>query len=119
MICARRTSPAPSFCERVIRARLCPPPRSTRAPEGSSQPPQPGPAPRVTLQTRKSRILLAGCTTNQTYHAFRYTDVLGLDRNAAMEAVCADFQPLLPLLFPSPDNMPTIGRVRVSGIELR
>src|SRR3954454_21579598 len=24
MICARRTSPAPSFCERVIRASLCP-----------------------------------------------------------------------------------------------
>src|SRR4051795_9821205 len=23
MICARRTSPAPSFCERVIRASLC------------------------------------------------------------------------------------------------
>src|SRR3954454_22620403 len=23
MICARRTSPAPSFCERVIRAGLC------------------------------------------------------------------------------------------------
>src|SRR4051812_50000903 len=34
-----------------------------RAPEGSSQPPQPGPVPRVTLQTQRSRISLSGCTT--------------------------------------------------------
>jgi exodeoxyribonuclease V alpha subunit len=40
-----------------------PPPRPTRAPEGSSQPPQSGPASRITLQSQRSRILLAGCTT--------------------------------------------------------
>src|SRR5690242_13361142 len=37
------------------------------APEGSSQPPQPGPAPRVTLQTQRSRNLLAGCTTKRQF----------------------------------------------------
>src|SRR3954451_22970384 len=46
-----------------LQPSCAPPPRSTRAPEGSSQPPQPGPAPRVTLQTQRSRILLIGCTT--------------------------------------------------------
>jgi hypothetical protein len=50
--------------------------------------------------------IVFGQNPNRTYHAFRYTDILGLDRNAVMEAVCADLQPLLPLLFPSPDNMP-------------
>src|SRR3954451_12664514 len=46
-----------------LQPSCAPPPRSTRAPGASSQPPQPGPAPRVMLQTQRSRILLAGCTT--------------------------------------------------------
>src|SRR5215213_8444967 len=71
-ICARRTSPAPSFCERVIRASLCassslnPRTRSVIAtsPAWTRTP--------CNAPDQRSRILLAGCTTKPAFRdAFR------------------------------------------------
>jgi hypothetical protein len=60
-----------------------------------------------------------GQDANQAYHAFRYADALGLDRDAVREAVLTDLAPHLPLEQPPPSNRPFIGVVWVNGIELR
>jgi hypothetical protein len=60
-----------------------------------------------------------GQNASQTYHAFRYTDALGLDRDEVMDAIGADLRPHLPLPFPAPDNAPFIRQVVVNGISLR
>ena len=45
-----------------------------------------------------------GQNPNQTWHAFRYTDRLGWDRDDVMDAILADLEPRLPLAFPPPRN---------------
>ena len=62
--------------------------------------------------------IVFGCNPNQVYHAFRYTDALGLDRNEVIETVMGDLRPNLPLPVPPPNNAPLVGRVIVNGIPL-
>jgi hypothetical protein len=59
-----------------------------------------------------------GQNPNQTYHAFRYTDALGLDRASVMETVLKDLEPDLPLQWPPVGNRPFIGTVSIEGVEL-
>ena len=67
----------------------------------------------------RGQVIVFGQNPNQTHHAFRHTDALGLDRDQVMEAIRVDLQPHLLLRFPMPDNMPFIGQVVVNGIPLR
>jgi hypothetical protein len=62
--------------------------------------------------------IVFGQNLNQTYHTFRYTDALGLDRAAVIEAIRADLRPRLPLPIPPPNNAPFVGRVTINGIQL-
>jgi hypothetical protein len=59
-----------------------------------------------------------GRNQNQTYHAFRHVDALGLDRRTVMAAIREDLAPELPLRQPVPSGRPFIGEVSVDGIEL-
>jgi hypothetical protein len=59
-----------------------------------------------------------GQNPNQTYHVFRYTDALGLDRRVVMAAVLEDLAPELPLRQPALSGRPFIGVISVEGVEL-
>ena len=65
-----------------------------------------------------SQEIAFGQNSNQEYHAFRYTDALGLNRNEVIETIRGDLQPLLPLPAPAPRNTPVKRRVIVHGVEL-
>ena len=62
--------------------------------------------------------IVFGRNPNQTRHAFRYTDALGLDRQEVVETISENLRPNLPLPVPPPDNAPFVGRVVVNGIPL-
>jgi hypothetical protein len=68
---------------------------------------------------RRSQEIVFGQNTNQTYHTFRYTDALGLDRDGVIEAIRADLDANSPLPVPPPNNAPFRGIVTVKGIALR
>jgi hypothetical protein len=68
---------------------------------------------------RHSQEIVFGQNANQTYHTFRYTDALALDRDAVIEAIRADLDMHLPLPVPPPNNAPFRGTVTVQGIALR
>jgi hypothetical protein len=63
--------------------------------------------------------IVFGRNADQVSHAFRHTDVLGLDRAEIMEAIRQDLQPHLPLRVPAPKYFIFVGQVTVQGIELR
>jgi len=65
-----------------------------------------------------AQAIVFGHNPNQVYHAFRYTDALGLDQRDVIDAIIADLQPNLPLPVPPPDNAPFVGSVIVNGILL-
>jgi len=67
---------------------------------------------------RGSQEIVFGQNPNQEYHAFRYTDALGLNRNEVIEVIRGNLQPLLPLPVPAPRNAPVKRRVIVRGVEL-
>jgi hypothetical protein len=64
------------------------------------------------------QIIVFGQDANQVSHAFRHTDVLGLDRAEVMDAIRRDLQPHLPLPVPPPRDFIFIGRVMVRGVEI-
>ena len=43
---------------------------------------------------RGSQEIVFGQNPDQEYHAFRYTDALGLNRNEVIEVIRGDLQPL-------------------------
>jgi hypothetical protein len=53
-----------------------------------------------------------GQNPNQTWHAFRRVDRVGLGRSAVMNAILADLTSRLPLPFPPPNNAPFVGMYR-------
>jgi hypothetical protein len=63
--------------------------------------------------------IVFGRAANQVSHAFRHTDVLGLDRAEVMEAITQDLRRHLPLRVPTTKNFMFVGTVTVRGIELR
>src|SRR5215210_6539308 len=109
MICARRTSPAPSFCERVIRTSLCASSslnaRTRR--DIATSPARTGA--RITLQTRRSRSLLAGCTTKARFSLVR--EPVGDDENAGccQQRIDDDGQPVVAAIEALVGEQPSIG----------
>jgi hypothetical protein len=63
--------------------------------------------------------IVFGQNPNQTRHAFRYTDIRGLDRDIVIEAVLADLRSNLPLRTSPPRNAPFVGTVSLNGVKLR
>jgi hypothetical protein len=66
----------------------------------------------------RGQVIVFGQDANQISHAFRHTDVLGLDRAEVADAITRNLQPYLPLPVPPPRNFIFMGRVTVRGIEL-
>lgn len=66
----------------------------------------------------KQRVIF-GENANQTWHVFRRTDRLGLDRNVVMNAILDDLVPRLPLPFPPANNAPFVGNAALGPRQLR